>query len=130
MIGMARILVIDDCDVIRNLLHDFFTERGFDVDVAPTAPQGEEMANAGEYDAVICDTHLAGHSGTELVARLSQRKPSLPIIMTNSMAQNSSKHAESAGALACLHKPFELDQMGELVQSVLQKNIQHERNNS
>lgn len=125
---MARILVIDDCEVIRNLLEDFFSERGFDVDVAPTAPQGEQMANEQDYDAVICDTHLAGHSGTELVARLSQQKPSLPIIMTNSMAQQAADAESHAGVLACLHKPFELDQMGELVNSALKKNLQHERN--
>ena len=127
---MARILVIDDCEVIRNLLLDFFKERGFVVDVAPTAPEGEQMATDQDYDAVICDTHLAGHSGTELVARLSQQKPSLPIIMTNSMAEQASTQAEEVGALACLHKPFELDQMGELVYSVIRKNLQHERNKS
>ncbi len=127
---MARILVIDDCEVIRSLLKDFFSERGYDVDVAPTAPEGEKLACEQDYDAVICDTHLAGHSGTELVARLSQQKPSLPIIMTNSMAEQKSNAAEEAGAMACLHKPFELDQMGALVSSVMKKNLHHERNKS
>jgi len=106
-----RVLVVDDTDEIRVLVHRALSNCGYEVDVAATLAQARTMDPAG-YDAVLVDAHLGHERGIDLVDELRSQDPAAAgrcLVMTGG----------SAGALPeglpWLAKPF---QLGELVDAV------------
>src|SRR5207253_1287201 len=72
----ARLLIVDDEESIVFSMHDYFTERGWDVDCARKREEAEALADANVYDAIITDMHLTGlraAEGLDLVSYLHAR---------------------------------------------------------
>jgi DNA-binding NtrC family response regulator len=70
-----------------------------------------EALRQGRPDAVIADIRMPGMSGLELLARLRERLPELPvIIMTAHSDLDSAVSAYQGGAFEYLPKPFDVDE--------------------
>ncbi len=115
---MVRVLVIDDSAVIRNLLQEYLTDLGFEVDLARDGDEGVTRALAGDYAAVFCDIHMPKKNGYQVYREVSAQKPNLLFIMTDSLPGLLAEMARQEGAHRCLAKPFDLEQVREAVQSV------------
>lgn len=115
---MARILVIDDSQVIRDLLTDFLSDIGHAVDTASDGAEGVDMAVGHSYDICICDLHIPRKSGFDVFCEVNARKPELRFIMTDSLPDHLAEQACNAGAAYCLRKPFDLDQLREILDIV------------
>ena len=118
---MARILVIDDSVVIRELLKEYLTESGYRVDLACDGQEGIDMALAGNYDIAFCDIHMPRKNGYQVFQEVSRAKPGLFFIMTDSLPDQLAEMAQSEGAHCCLTKPFDLDQVKRTLDSLLVK---------
>ena len=116
---MAKILIIDDSVVIKDLLTEFLTEEGHSVEATSDSLEGIRMALTSEYAVCICDIHLPVKSGYEVYCEVSSRKPHLPFLLTDSLPDDLSKKARRAGAYCYLRKPFDLDQLREVLRSLL-----------
>src|SRR5689334_6775041 len=79
--GPASVLIIDDEVAIRESLETLLTLEGFQVTMAPDGPAGLEQLNQREFDLVLLDLALPGESGMELLPRILEMQPGLPIIM-------------------------------------------------
>ncbi len=110
-----KILVIDDTLVIRELLTEFFADYGFKVETAVNGREGYEKAVASDYSLIICDVHMPELNGVDLVINLRQAKPESRIIIMDSMPGKDAKKATESGAIGCLAKPFDLDELRELI---------------
>lgn len=115
---MARILVIDDSQVIRNLLSDFLADAGHFVDCAGDSDEGIQMAVAGSYDICICDLHIPKKNGFQIYQTISRKQPKLKFIMTDSLPDNLADQVSEAGVPYILRKPFDLDQLREVLAAV------------
>ena len=69
---MAKILIVDDSKVIRDLLIEFLGELGHLVDSADDGAEGLEKASNGDYDLCICDVHFPKLNGYELLMKLGK----------------------------------------------------------
>lgn len=118
---MARILVIDDSEVIRNLLQEYLTDAGYEVDLARDGQDGIDMALRGDYDAAFCDIHMPRKNGYQVFREVSRRKPDLHFVMTDSLPDQLAEMAQSEGAHCCLTKPFDLNQVRRTLESLLVK---------
>jgi DNA-binding response OmpR family regulator len=116
---MARILIIDDSQVIRDMLCEMLSDQGHEVQTAADGSTGAAMALAGSYDLCICDLHIPRKNGYEIFAEVSKAKPQLPFIMTDSLPDHLADKALGAGASHCLKKPFDLDQLRAILRQVL-----------
>ena len=67
---VAKILIIDDSAVIRDLLTEFLSESGHLVDSAVDGVEGLQKAASGDYDLCICDVHLPKMNGYQLLMEL------------------------------------------------------------
>lgn len=78
----GTVLVVDDEPRIRLATHRMLTANGYRVIDAATASEALQMqATHGEQiDIVLTDMYLSDWRGTELAARLRQRKPGLRVI--------------------------------------------------
>ena len=118
---MAKILIIDDSEVIRNLLTEFLGELGHLVDSAVDGTEGLKKASDGDYDLCICDVHLPKMNGYQLLTKLSETRKLMPFIFTDSLPDELADKIREATGFTCLRKPFDLHQLTEIVTQLLEK---------
>jgi DNA-binding response OmpR family regulator len=108
----VRILVVeDDADLAANL-GDYLELRGHTVDFASSARQGEALAEANTFDAIVLDRMLPGAEGASLCRTLRERGDGTPILMLTALdAVDQRVEGLAAGADDYLVKPFALDEL-------------------
>jgi len=115
---MARVLVIDDSAIIRDLLVDFLTEEGYEVEATGDSTEGIQMALTGQFDLCFCDLHIPKKNGYQVFCEVSAARPGLQFIFTDSMPDHLAEHAQRSGVSYCLRKPFDLDQLRDVLHKV------------
>jgi DNA-binding NtrC family response regulator len=118
-----RILLIEDdagtAASLQKVLHD----EGYDVDTVGRGDTGLNQACARDYSVVITDLRLPGLSGLELVAQLHAAKPKQPILlMTAHGTTETAIEATKLGAYDYLLKPFEADELLDLLGAAVANN--------
>ncbi len=116
----ATILVADDDRAIRLVVSQALTQRGHAVRAAADARTLWQWVDAGEGDLVVTDVLMPDGNGLDLVPRIKQRRPDLPVIVMS--AQNTiltAIRANERGAFEYLPKPFDLDVLVSAVDRAL-----------
>ncbi|HMP84836.1 MAG TPA: sigma-54 dependent transcriptional regulator [Verrucomicrobiota bacterium] len=114
----ARILIIEDDASTAASFEKVLRTEGYTVELAGRGDDGLSRALAGEFTVVITDFKLPGLTGLEIVARLHAAKPKQPIIlMTAHGTTETAIEATKQGACDYLLKPFEADELLDLVAS-------------
>lgn len=122
---MARILVIDDDDLLRDTVLQMLELDGHRVTEACSGEAGlKAFGNGGGFDAVITDMLMPGIDGTRVIVELRQRSPSLPIVAISGgrrmlSPQFNLETASVAGANLSLAKPFGRRELQAAVASAL-----------
>jgi two-component system, response regulator FlrC len=110
----VRILVVEDDPDIQHCLSDCLAAWGFDTQVAATARQALAAVEVANYRGVILGVHMPGMNGIELLGRLRESHPGLPVIMlTGDPALR--ERCLALGARAFLTKPFEKRDLREAI---------------
>lgn len=115
---MTKILVIDDSEVIRRLLEDYLTDLGYQVTLAVDGQEGIDKALADDYPVVICDIHMPRKNGYQVYSEVSEEKPEVVFVMTDSLPDELAEMAQKAGACCCLRKPFDLCEVRQTVDEI------------
>ena len=76
----ARIIVVDDDPGIRDVVHEFLSRHGYEVETAPDAAGLYRPLQRAPADLVVLDLMLPGIDGLE-VCRLIQRDRPVPVLM-------------------------------------------------
>ena len=104
---MIRLLIADDHAILRTGLRQLFSMAG-DITVAGEAEDGAqvlELLRRENFDTVLLDLSMPGTSGTDLIARIANRYPRLPILVLS--MHNEAQIAEralKAGAMGYITK--------------------------
>ncbi len=111
------IWVIDDDRSIRWVLEKALTRAGIAVKSFDSAQGIERLLLKQQPQAIVSDIRMPGIDGLELLERIRQKYPNLPvIIMTAHSDLDSAVSAYQGGAFEYLPKPFDVDTAVELVQ--------------
>ena len=116
----GQILVADDDAAIRTVLTQALTRAGYEVRVTGTAGTLWRWVQAGEGDLVITDVVMPDENAFEVLPRIKELRPDLPIIVMS--AQNTFMTAIKAserGAYDYLPKPFDLKELVAIVQRAM-----------
>ena len=115
---MAMILVVDDEALIRDSLQDLLQISQYTVVTASDSDTALAAYRAAPTDLVITDMLTTAKDGKQLIADLFHEFPDVKIIaMSGSPA--SLDDARQLGVQGTLTKPFELDELLELVRQLL-----------
>ena len=112
----GQILVADDDAGIRTVLNQALSRAGYEVRSTGTVAGLWRWVAAGEGDLVITDVVMPDDNAFELLPRIKQIRPDLPIIVMS--AQNTFMTAIKAserGAYEYLPKPFDLRELVSIV---------------
>lgn len=108
----ARILLIDDEAAIRDSIETLLTLEGFSVALAPDGAVGLDLLSRNEYDLLLLDLSLPGESGIDLLPRIVEMHPRLPIIMITAFGTvGNIIDAIRAGAQNFIQKPWDNEKL-------------------
>ncbi len=108
----ARILLIDDEAAIRDSIETLLTLEGFAVTLAPDGAVGLDLLTRHEYDLLLLDLSLPGESGMDLLPRIVEQHPRLPIIMITAFGTvGNVLDAIRAGAQNFIQKPWDNEKL-------------------
>ncbi len=112
MANAGHILLIeDDARLAENLCH-VLKDDVFSVTVCHRGDDGLRQAGEQDYDVVLTDLRLPGLGGLELVCRLRESQPRLPVVlMTAHGTIDTAIEATKFGAYDYLQKPFEMREL-------------------
>ncbi len=108
----STVLIVDDERTLARSIKAFLNESGYEAEVAGTAEQALEMLERVRPDVVFLDVRLPGMSGIELLQRIREFDPAVPvIIMTAYGTIEGAVDAVKRGAFDYLKKPVDLDEL-------------------
>lgn len=113
-----KILIIDDSEIIRNLLYEYLTELGHEVEFAINGQEGIDKALLQDYSIIFCDIHMPRKNGYLVFKEVRQEKDKQIFIMTDSLPDSLAEKAEEEGAWCILTKPFDLDELNNILASI------------
>ncbi len=121
---MAKILVIDDEDQLRDLLSQMLTRDKHEVRTAFDGVEGVRIYNEFQPDLIITDIIMPNKDGIEVITELLNRDPDIAIIAISGgrraiTAEFNLESAELLGVKGILSKPFTRDQLRESVSHAL-----------
>ncbi len=125
---MARILIVDDEPGIRFGVRDFLESEGFEVDEADTAAGAERLVRESRPDAVVLDHMLPDGTALDLLPRLKEADPALPVVvLTGHATIDLAVRAVKEGADQFLAKPVELPALALMLQRLLESQREKRR---
>jgi PAS domain S-box-containing protein len=117
-----RVLVVDDEESLVRLATETLKERDY-IPVAFTASAAALdafLADPERFDAVITDESMPGLSGSELIRRVRQVRPTIPILLVSGyLSAAVVRRAREAGADEVLKKPLTARQLATSLDRVL-----------
>lgn len=114
-----KILVVDDSSLARRLTKRILEELGHDVEEATDGSQALEKYALGQHDLVVLDMLMAGMYGLDVLVKLKELNPELPVIVATADIQRTTRdQVKAAGASAMLNKPVNKDELAELLELV------------
>ena len=112
MKSKPQILLVEDDSSAAEALEHVLSGEQYEVTLATRGDEGLKAAQNGVFDVVITDLKLPGLDGLELVRRLHEGQPRLPIIlMTAHGTTETAIEATKLGAFDYLLKPFEIEEL-------------------
>lgn len=116
----ARILVVDDENIIRELFKEGLGEQGHRVITAEDGYKGLELLKQRDFDIVFVDLKMVGMDGAELLGQIKAIKPDLPVVViTGYPDSDMMARALTHGPFAVMNKPFSESDIVEVLNSFL-----------
>lgn len=116
----ARLLIVDDEPMIRELLCAFLEDNGYCCESSGSVEEALEVLEQGGVDLVISDLHMPEHTGLELLDSISRNYPHTAFLMATAAPDTKSAvQAMRNGAADFLVKPLDLKQVLDTVRSTL-----------
>jgi len=116
-----RVLVIDDNEETLEIISTKLAHLGYLVETAPDGETGLDLARRLSPRLILCDLMLPRMDGWEVLEKLKSEEETkdIPVILitayTTIQFSGERRRAIEGGAVEYLRKPFDLEEMANLV---------------
>lgn len=118
----ARILVIDDDNLVRDMVRDVLADANYDVVLATNGNEGLATLGREKINVVVTDILMPEKEGVETIFEIKKSWPHVKIVAMSGGGRTGNlqplKIARRAGADVILTKPFEPDGLLDAVRSL------------
>ncbi|MFH1860514.1 MAG: response regulator [bacterium] len=120
---MAKILIVDDEKDLADILGAILQLEGHEITTVSDGYQAIEEAKNTNFDLIMMDIRLPEMNGVETFIRIKKINPTVKVVMMTGFAvEDLIEEAINHGAYACIHKPFDLKKVIEIIQKVISEN--------
>jgi len=119
---LKTILVVDDEKMILRLSTEALESLGddFEVKTALNGKEAVQLLEAGHVDLVLTDLKMPEMDGYELLSFMSKKYRHIPVVvMTGYGSPEIAKRLKQKGVVHYVEKPFEVDELKEIVSQIL-----------
>jgi len=118
-----KILIVDDEETIRHLIHNILSDAGYEPISAENATQAYEAFDSQSPQLAVVDNFLPDYSGLELMQKIRKTNQAIPLVMmTGVYLPAIEKKAEEAGCTHFIRKDeFEVNSFLKVVADLLSK---------
>src|SRR5205085_11390867 len=121
---MARILIVDDQEMMRDSLAATLAREGHEVFAAGDGPLAVTRLSAQKFDLMISDLKMPKMTGIELLAEAKKLRPEMPVVLMTAFATvQTAVEAMKLGAYDYIQKPFD----GEEIKILVERTLEHNR---
>ena len=111
-VARTRVLVVEDDADTRELISLALSQAGFEVDQAEDGFAALAKVSHYRPDAVVTDLRMPGMHGIDLTQRIRRIHQDVPVIIATGLETwDLCTAAESYGAVTCLVKPINLEEL-------------------
>ena len=117
---MAKVLIADDSEFMRNLLREILEEDHTIIGEVENGVEAVEVFKDEQPDLVMMDIVMPIRDGIEATDEIKSANPDANVIMCTSVGQEEKmKEAVKAGADGYITKPFQKPSVMEAIQDVV-----------
>jgi two-component system response regulator (stage 0 sporulation protein F) len=119
-----NILVVDDKKVIGDFFNLTMGYYGHHITVVHDLPQTLQAITTQPFDIVFMDMMMPGKDGVEVLKEVKAMVPDLAVVMMSGYSLDEKRQQASLlGAVNCLKKPFEVDDIRRVVKETIGQEI-------
>ena len=127
MSSKAKVLVIDDEQIVLKSCIRILSAEGYDVQIVQTGAEGLRKLADEKFDVVLTDLKMPDMSGMEVLEKVMESYPDMIVIMiTGYSTVQTAVEAMKMGAYDYVPKPFTPEELIEAVDKALDKKKQAE----
>jgi len=124
----AKILVVDDEEILRNMLTDVLTEEGYEVVPVSSGEEAVKRLKEEYFELILTDIMMPGLNGIGVLKAAKEIEPSTDIIvMTGYASVETAVESMRLGASDYITKPFNIDQIKIVIARTLKRRILERR---
>ncbi len=119
---MAKVLIIDDEQSIRNTLREILEYEKYEVTEAKNGDEGLQLLKKEKFDVALCDIKMPKMDGIEVLENVQQEGIDTPFIMISAHGTiDTAVDATKKGAFDFIQKPPDLNRLLVSVRNALDK---------
>ena len=119
---MAKILVVDDDQGMREFMEIMLTKEGYDVNVAEDATKAITLCRKVAFDLVITDLKMPKIDGIEFLKNVKDMHPETIVILITAFASGETAiNAMKEGAFDYIEKGGSIEELKKIVRAALLK---------
>ena len=131
MAKKGSILICDDEEIMRDVLETILSGAGYKVELAKTGEEALEAYSQKPYDVVLMDVSMPGMGGLTALEELMKLDPEAAVLMITAYATfETAISAWEKGAVGCIRKPFQNEQILALVARGIRRRRKEEERHS
>ena len=120
---MARVLIIDDDELITGALFQHLIESGVETDLAMNPADADVLLSSHDYELVLMDAYLTGqlnNRALELIDRVRNRRPNAEVVLLTAYgSQALSDRVGNDVRIRVVAKPQPVPYLTELINGFL-----------
>ena len=122
VMGIAKILIVDDEKVTMKNLEHVMKKEGYEVVGTESGKNALKLLDESQFDVVLTDSKMEEVDGLQILKRCRELYPDTEVIMITGYATlESAIYAMKQGAFYYIAKPFKLDEVRKVVKEAVEK---------
>jgi DNA-binding NtrC family response regulator len=127
--GKTKILIVDDELIMRESLGGWLERDGHDIETAASGEEALAALKKTRFDILLVDIKMEGMSGLDVLKRVRETDPDVAVVMITAYGSISTAiEAMKNGAYEYLLKPFDPNELGVLIEKIMDHQAQAREN--